>query len=111
MPVITRSQSFPLDADLADRLSRLEPALSLTPPAPDSVLYVGWFNSRPIAAAWATGFADRRQLQGFGIHPATRGRGVLAWLAQDIREQERAAGRRVLSADDYAPLDVDAPTG
>jgi len=106
MPVIARPQSFPLDADLAGRLARLQPAVTAEPPTPDATLYVGWFNTRPVAAAWATGADDGRQLQGFGIHPATRGRGVLARLAQDMREQENAAGRRVLSADDYSVLDI-----
>ena len=104
MPVITRSHAFPLDADLAERLSRLDPPVALSA-QPGAVLYVGWFNTKPIAAVWATGQDDGRQLQGFGIHPATRGRGVLARLAQDAREQETAGGRRVLSADDYSSLD------
>ncbi|MEL0027561.1 MAG: hypothetical protein VW625_02680 [Perlucidibaca sp.] len=106
MPVIARAQNFPLDADLAERLSRLQPPVLLTPPAADAMLYIGWFNTRPIAAAWAVGPEGGRQLQGFAIHPATRGRGVLARLAQDMREQENAAGRRVLSADDYSVLDI-----
>lgn len=111
MPVITRPHAFPLDADLAERLSRLQPATPLAP-RDGAVLYVGWFNTKPIAAVWADGPDDGRQLQGFGIHPATRGRGVLARLAQDAREQETAAGRRVLSADDYSQLDaMPAPLG
>lgn len=106
MPVIARPQSFPLDTELADRLARLQPAAPLTAPAPDAVLYVGWFNTKPISAAWAVGPDEGRQLQGFAIHPATRGRGVLARLAQEMRTQENAAGRRVLSADDYSLLDI-----
>lgn len=104
MPVITRLQDFPLDADLHDRLSRLQPAADLKAADGDR-LYVGWFNTKPIAAVWAVGPDDGRQLQGFRIHPATRGRGVLAQLAHAAREQEVAAGRRVLSADDYSQLD------
>ncbi len=106
MPVIARAHPLPLDADLNDRLARLSPALTATAPTPDAVLYVGWFNTKPISAAWAVGPDDGRQLQGFAIHPATRGRGVLARLAQEMREQENAAGRRVLSADDYSLLDI-----
>ena len=109
MPVIARAQSLPLPADIAERLLRLEPSFAADAPSADAVLYLGWFNSKPISAVWASGAADGRQLGGFAIHPATRGRGVLARLAQEVRELETAAGHRVLSSDDYAPLDVDAP--
>ena len=105
MPVIARSQSLPLAPDLAERLSKLEPALPLTPPSSDATLYIGWFNDKPISAAWACGIPEGRQLSHFAIHPATRGRGVLARLAQEIRELENSAGHRVLSADDYSTLD------
>lgn len=107
MPVIVRAQSLPLPAELAERLSRLAPACDGRPPADDAVLYIGWFNSKPVSAVWASGASDGRQLAGFAIHPATRGRGVLVRLAQEAREQETAAGRRVLSADDYTALDVE----
>lgn len=106
MPVIARAHPLPLDADLSERLARLTPSVAASAPAPDAVLYVGWFNTKPISAAWAVGPDEGRQLQGFAIHPATRGRGVLARLAQEMREQENAAGRRVLSADDYSLLDI-----
>lgn len=105
MPVFARPHQLPLDADLSLRLQRMEPAFTVQPPSADAQLYVGWFNTKPICAAWAVGAATERELQGFTIHPATRGRGVLARLAQEIREQENEAGRRVLSADDYEPLD------
>lgn len=105
MPVIARPQTLPLDAALSERLHKLEPALPLTPPSSDAMLYIGWFNDKPISAAWASGEVTGRQLQHFAIHPATRGRGVLARLAQEIRDLENAAGRRVLSADDYSTLD------
>ncbi|MEK6788954.1 MAG: hypothetical protein AABY68_08405 [Pseudomonadota bacterium] len=105
MPVIARSQSLPLAPELAERLLKLEPALPLTPPGSDALLYIGWFNDKPISAAWACGEKEGRELVRFAIHPATRGRGVLARLAQEIRELENAAGRRVLSANDYVSLD------
>ncbi|PQA48916.1 acetyl-CoA sensor PanZ family protein [Amnimonas aquatica] len=107
MPVTAQPQSFPLDAELSERLARLQPALPLAPGAAGDVFYIGWFNTRPISAAWATGPDDGRQLTGFAIHPATRGRGVLARLAQEMRALENAAGRRVLSADDYSALDTE----
>ena len=105
MPVIARHQSLPLAPELAERLLKLEPTLLLTPPSSDALLYIGWFNDKPISAAWALGASDGRQLGHFAIHPATRGRGVLARLAQEIRELENRAGHRVLSADDYSTLD------
>ena len=105
MPVIARHQTMPLASELAERLRKLEPALPLTPPSADALLYIGWFNDKPISAAWACGPDDGRELARFAIHPATRGRGVLARLAQEIRELENAAGRRVLSAHDYSTLD------
>ncbi|MES2720379.1 MAG: hypothetical protein V4688_09075 [Pseudomonadota bacterium] len=105
MPVIARSQSLPFAPELAERLYKLEPALPLTPPSSDATLYIGWFNDKPISAAWACGIPEGRQLSHFAIHPATRGRGVLARLAQEIRELENSGGHRVLSADDYSTLD------
>lgn len=110
MPVIVRVQSLPLPADLAERLARLAPAFAVVPPSgDDAVLYIGWFNNKPISAVWASGMAEGRQLTGFAVHPATRGRGVLARLAQEARELEAGTGRRVLSADDYTALDVESP--
>ena len=105
MPVITRAQALPLDADLLQRLKKLEPEVPVLPQDSSATLYVGWFNDKPVAGAWACGAANERQLQHFGIHPATRGRGVLQRLAHDMRELENAAGRRVLSAEDYSALD------
>ena len=93
MPVIARSQSLPLASELAERLSKLEPALLLTPPSSDATLYIGWFNDKPISAAWACGIAEGRQLSHFAIHPATRGRGVLARLAQLAAKQQQAAAK------------------
>lgn len=105
MPLVTRAHDLPLDAELQERLTRLLPPVPVSAPSADALLYVGWFNTKPIAAAWATGPAEGRQLVDFGIHPATRGREVLAQLAHGIRDHENAAGRRVLSAEDYSQLD------
>lgn len=105
MPLIARQHTLPLDADTSARLQRFEPTFALQPPSADAQLYIGWFNEKPICAAWAIGASSVRQLQGFAIHPATRGRGVLAQLAQAMRLQERSAGACVLSTDDYELLD------
>jgi len=105
MPVITRTQTLPLAPALAQRLQKLEPELPLAPQAVDATLYIGWFNDKPISAAWVSGHDDGRELTHVAIHPATRGRGVLARLAQEIRELENAANRRLLSAQDYSSLD------
>lgn len=107
MPLIARPQALPLDAELSGRLARLQPALGASAASPEATLYIGWFNAKPIAAAWALGATDARALSGFAIHPATRGRGVLAQLATQMRELENQAGHRVLSSDDYAALDRD----
>lgn len=107
MPVITRAANLPLASDVSQRLQKLEPVCLLTPPDADATLYIGWFNDKPVAAAWACGESQGRQLLHFAIHPATRGRGVLQRLAQEMREHENAAGRRVLSAQDYALLDAE----
>ncbi len=108
MPLIAKVHSLPLEPELAERLARFKPMLSANAPSADATLYIGWFNTKPIAAAWAIGGNDARQLSGFAIHPATMGRDVLAQLANDMRRQESAAGRRVLSSEDYAALDVAA---
>lgn len=106
MPVIVRAQSLPADAALAERLQRLTPPVAATPAVPEAVLYVGWFNDKPIAAVWATGPASTRRLQDFGIHAATTGRGVLQRLADEAEAQERAAGRTVTGGADHRALDA-----
>ena len=111
MPLIARVHSLPLEPELIERLARFKPALSAKAPSPDATLHVGWFNTKPIAAAWAIGSDDARHLSGFAIHPATMGRDVLAQLATCMRTQESAAGRRVLSSEDYAALDVAVEAG
>jgi hypothetical protein len=105
MPVITRAHALPLDADLRQRMQKFEPEVPLVPLDSGATLYIGWFNDKPVAGAWACGDTQGRQLLYFGIHPATRGRGVLQRLAHDMRELENASGRRVLSAQDYSALD------
>lgn len=110
MPLIARVHSLPLEPELIERLARFKPALNAKAPSSDATLYIGWFNTKPIAAAWAIGGNDARQLSGFAIHPATVGRDVLAQLAICMRTQENAAGRRVLSSEDYAALDVAVAT-
>lgn len=107
MPLITKAQPLPLDTELRERLSRLQPAFSVLAPVAEATLYIGWFNTKPIAAAWASGHANARTLSGFAIHAATKGRGVLAQLATQMRELESSRGHRVLSSDDYATLDPD----
>ncbi|REH40071.1 acetyltransferase (GNAT) family protein [Paraperlucidibaca baekdonensis] len=106
MPLIAKAHNLPLDADVAERLARLQPPVS-APPTSDATLYIGWFNTKPIAAVWACGGNDARTLSGFGIHAATRGRSVLAQLADAVRKQENELGHRVLSSDDFAALDTD----
>ena len=111
MPLIAKVHSLPLEPELSERLARFKPALVAQAPSSDATLYIGWFNTKPIAAAWAVGSDDARQLSGFAIHPATIGRDVLMQLATCMRAQESAAGRSVLSSEDYAALDVAAETG
>lgn len=105
MPLIASAQTLPVSAALAERLARLQPACVVTSASPEATLYIGWFNTKPIAAAWVNGIAGARVLSGFAIHPATLGRGVLAQLATQIRDIESADGHRVLSSDDYTVLD------
>jgi len=105
MPVIARTQTLPLAPELAERLQKLEPPLPLKQPASDALLYIGWFNDKPISAAWVLGDGHARELSHIAIHPATRGRGVLARLSHEIREMENAAGRRLLSSQGYSSID------
>ena len=105
MPVIAKTLLQPLDAELQSRLEKLQPSFRLHSPSVDAVLYIGWFNEKPVAAAWVVGADAQREVQGLAIHPATRGRGVLSQLVQQIQTQEGHCGRRVLCADDYAALD------
>jgi hypothetical protein len=106
MPLIAKAYTLPLESDLVEQLVRLQPPISAQSPSSDAILYVGWFNSKAIAAAWAVGADDARMLSGFAIHPATRGREVLAQLASAMRTQENAAGQRVASSEDYFALDM-----
>ncbi|MEO6697863.1 MAG: hypothetical protein ABIR53_00540 [Paraperlucidibaca sp.] len=105
MPLTAKAHALPLEPELAERLARFQPPASTQAPSPDATLYVGWFNTKPIAAAWALGADNARHLSGFAIHPATRGRDVLAQLVAAMRIQECGAGRRVLSSDEYAAVD------
>lgn len=105
MPIIVKPLQQALDADLRGRLEKFEPQLRLVPPSKDATLYVAWFNTKPVAAAWSVGSDHERELMGFAIHPATRGRSVLQQLAQNMRTQENAAGRRVLRSEDFTGLD------
>lgn len=106
MPLVAKAHHLPLAPDVAERLARLQPSVS-EPLAADATLYIGWFNTKPIAAVWVCGGHDARTLTGFGIHPATRGRGVLAQLADAVRRAENELGHRVLSSDDFAELDAE----
>lgn len=105
MPLISKIQTLPLTDDLAQRLSQLKPSFSPTPPATVADLYIGWFNDKPICALWAIGEQDQRSLVQMAVHQANRGRGVLAQFVQNVQTQERSAGRRVLSAENYQAID------
>ena len=105
MPLIAQAHSFPLDADLSARLSRMDCATPQTPPSSNATFYVAWFNSKPVAAAWVVGDSEAREIQQYSIHPATRGRDVLEQFTREITRHEQKAANTISTHEDYKVLD------
>ncbi len=57
-------------------------------------LYLGMFNSKPIAAigCFDEGIEDKRLLQYIVVHPANRGRGIAAKFIKQVTDLERKKG-------------------
>lgn len=103
MPVIVtaeRSLSAPLQAGLqrlydsspefaggAQAVATCERVL-----AEGGLCYVGWFNSKPVAAILAYGSKDARTLRWIVVHPANRGRGIADRLVSETCRLEREQG-------------------
>lgn len=60
--------------------------------ANQGLLYVGWFNNRPVAAIMASGAANNRLLHNIVVHPANRGRGIADRLMAETCRLEREKG-------------------
>ncbi|PTQ88859.1 GNAT family N-acetyltransferase [Agitococcus lubricus] len=64
----------------------------------DGLLYLGWFNSKPVAAIMASGLANSRLLHNIVVHPANRGRGIADRLVSEVCRLERERGSTQLVA-------------
>ena len=58
----------------------------------DGVLYVGWFNAKPVASIMASGTATQRLIHNIVVHPANRGRGIADRLMAETCRLEREKG-------------------
>lgn len=60
--------------------------------AEGGLIYVGWFNSKPVSAIMAYGGTDGRTLRWIVVHPANRGRGIADRLVSETCRLEREHG-------------------
>ena len=60
--------------------------------ANQGLVYIGWFNNRPVASIMASGAANNRLLHNIVVHPANRGRGIADRLMAETCRLEREKG-------------------
>ena len=73
--------------DGQDAIQQLEQNL-----AQYTLLYTAVFNTKIIAAIWATGQGESRTLENIVVHPANRGRGVAERLVSEVCRMEEEKG-------------------
>ena len=62
--------------------------------ANQGLVYIGWFNNRPVASIMASGAANNRLLHNIVVHPANRGRGIADRLMAETCRLEREKGAK-----------------
>ena len=103
MPVIVTAEKS-LSPELAAGLGKLYDASPEFSGGADAVataervlsegglVYVGWFNGKPVSSIMAFGPGDQRTLRWIVVHPANRGRGIADRLVCEVCRIEREAG-------------------